>query len=113
MDRERQKQEYIKRSDFFRHLAEMCDKPPAGEILLRKAADDYRGDMSCLTIVSPHQSDMLVDNDGCGDEHAISTPDGSPLGILTIWYGNNGRGKLADESFSPAPGVKVIWEDES
>ncbi len=85
-----------------------------GTITLRSAEDGYRGDLSCLTIVSPKCiCTTIEDNHGQGDILEVRrTEDNLLMGLLTQHYGNNGQGKLAAENFAAANGIIAIWEDQ-
>jgi len=85
-----------------------CRKNSPNRILLRKAPDGYRGDKTCIDFLGKVEFDWdFFDHaDVC-----MVKKNGAPVGRLEQCHGNNGRGKLAAESFDPLPGVEVEWVD--
>ncbi len=82
-------------------------------VCLRQAEDGYRGDMSCVNILTPHEEKLIEDNEGQGDVYdVVDKTNGEVLGLLTRWYGNNGQGKLAAEKFCAKEGVEEQWEED-
>lgn len=69
-------------------------------VYVDNAPDHYRGDMSCVNILTPHDGNLVKDNDGLGDVYEITNANREVLGYKTVYLGNNGKGKLAASTFT-------------
>jgi len=79
-------------------------------IQIDKAPDAYRGDPSCISFITDVDISP-IGGDGFPDVSAVRLPEGTRVGTLRTWYGNDGKGKLASQDFEPADGVSVKWVD--
>ncbi len=91
------------------------------KINVRRAPDQYRGDMSCIDVLSQHYlcADLPAPAfSGNGPEptyhYAVLVPDAGGLFVdyaadLFVWYGSNGEGKLAAQEIVPRHGWQLEW----
>ena len=87
---------------------------------VRRAPDQYNGDLSCVEAVSQHFlcSDLPIlifpgDGPAPHRSYAVIVPNSegfaSHAADLYEWYGSNGEGKLAAEKIIPRPGWELEW----
>jgi hypothetical protein len=79
-------------------------------IQLDQAPDGYRGDLSCIDFITDVEIERIGGN-GFPDASAVYFADGTRAGVLRTWYGNHGKGKMADQEFEAAEGISVAWAD--
>jgi len=84
---------------------------PALVVQLVRNADGYRGDLSCVGILTPYTA-KYVGGNGDPDTHEVWVGN-SLVGHLRVWYGSGGHGKLAASEFIPFSGVRVEWVDRN
>ena len=79
---------------------------------VKRIPDGYRGDLTCLKIVTPHDTGRIffVDWDsGSSDYKKEILIDGKIVAILHQIHGNNGFGADAATKIYPAEGVVVEY----
>jgi len=75
-----------------------------------KEADSYRGDMSCIEILTPHKVAFRHDLEG---EIKDILVDGEAVCRVESWYGSNGQGKLAAQDIIwVAPGWELKYVEK-
>jgi len=80
-------------------------------IVLQRVPDGYRGDLDCLAVVTPHK-EIGCTHSGHGHDYKVHIViDETVAGTLFREHGNNGGGKPACDTFYPAEGWKVEYDD--
>ena len=74
--------------------------------------DGYRGDLTCLRVVTPHETGKIQFEDwdsGSSNRDVEIVIDGKVVAILKHIHGNNGFGADAATKIYPAEGVVVEY----
>jgi len=79
-------------------------------IQLDESPDGYRGDLTCISFITDVEKEHLGGN-GTPNVSRIYFEDGERAGTLRTWYGNDGDGKKAKQTFEPADNVEVEYVD--
>jgi hypothetical protein len=79
---------------------------------VKRIPDGYRGDLSCLKVVSPHETGRIFFEDwdsGSSDYKEEILVDGKLVAILHQIHGNGGFGADAATKIYPEEGVVVEY----
>ncbi len=107
---EMKKEEVLQKKKEYEEARASYHKSSLSTIRVQAAPDDYRGDLSCIKFLDEVQENLIWDGNGIDNRFEVLKK-GVVVGYLLRSYGNNGRGKLACESFRPVEGVRVIDSD--